>query len=200
MSFGVNILYCVFHYRTYRVPALDNSSSTTLDQDGLAAEKVVQRRRVRLANLQRLGDPFWLFILLNIFSGAIWSPFLNLAANLIQRRYLLSDSLSAKYASLLLAFSIVLYPLAGYAHDRYHSRSPFIVYRLFVLASCLTLSCFVWLVLPVGLMRTPVPAMISFGAGHGFATLLLVLVAPGLVEREWVSTALGAHKSVSPRP
>lgn len=142
-----------------------------------------------------------------MFSLPSWHPWplvyptsaFALYRNLIQRRYLLSDAASANYASLLLAFSIILYPLAGYAHDFYHSRQLFIVYRLFVLASCLTLACFVWLVLPVGLTRSPVPAMVFFGAGHGFATLLLVLVVPGLVERDWVSTALGAHKSVSSR-
>lgn len=46
----------------------------------MAAEKVLLRRRVRLVNLSKLGDPFWLFILLNCFSGAIWSPFLQLSS------------------------------------------------------------------------------------------------------------------------
>ncbi|KAL7411643.1 major facilitator superfamily domain-containing protein [Mrakia frigida] len=197
VSFAANIFYCVVHYRNHRTLSSDTPSAS-LDPDEIATEKVLQRRRVRFTNLSKLGDSFWIFILLNIFSGAIWSPFLQLSSNLIQRRYLLSDATSASYASLLLAFSIVLYPMAGWIHDHFHTdrRDTFIVYRLFVLASCLTLSCFVWLVLPVVLTRSPVPAMIAFGGGHGFATLLLVLVVPGLVEKEWVSTALGAHKSM----
>jgi hypothetical protein len=60
----------------------------------------------------------------------------------------------------------------------------------------LTLFCFGWLVLPAEWTGSPVPALVSFGIGHGFATLLLVLVVPGIVAPEWVSTALGTHKSV----
>lgn len=141
--------------------------------------------------------------------------------NLIQRRYQLPDAQSANYASLLLAGSIFLvslstvevqkfpstdvlpaqYPLTGIIHDWAHMRAPDassqIVFKLLVLASILTLGCFIWLALPPAWTLTPVPAMALFGLGHGFATLLLVLVVPGLVAPEWISTALGAHKSVS---
>lgn len=79
LSFAANIVYCVVHYRNHRTLSSDTLSSS-LDPDQLAAEKVLQRRRVRFANLSKLGDSFWIFILLNIFSGAIWSPFLQLSS------------------------------------------------------------------------------------------------------------------------
>jgi hypothetical protein len=133
-------------------------------------------------------------------------------SNIIQRRFQLPDSRSASYASLLLAGAIFLYPLAGFIHDLSHRRqaadtlragqppSSTIVYRLLTIASCLTLFCYAWLAAPAEWTQTPVPALLSFGIGHGFATLLLVLVVPGIVEPEWVSTALGTHKSVSSPP
>lgn len=31
-------------------------------------------------NLSKLGDVFWIYILMNVFSGAIWSPFLHLSS------------------------------------------------------------------------------------------------------------------------
>ncbi len=40
------------------------------------------------------------------------------------------------------------------------------------------------------------PGVIAWGIGHGFATLLLVIVVPTLVPVKYVSTALGAHKSI----
>jgi hypothetical protein len=72
--------------------------------DEAAAERVIQRRKVKLMNLSKLGDVFWIYIvrllagrpslgpcvkvvwlyslqqLMNVFSGAIWSPFLHLSS------------------------------------------------------------------------------------------------------------------------
>jgi len=94
----------------------------------------------------------------------------------------------------LLAGSIFLYPICGYMTDRLKTAT--VVHKLFMLSAFLTLSCYFWLALPPSFTRSPTPALVSFGCGHGFATLLLVIIVPHLVPIKYVSTALGAHKSL----
>lgn len=53
------------------------------------------------------------YVGLNILCGAVWSPFLHLAANLIQTRYSLTESDAANAASYLLAWSVLLYPIVS---------------------------------------------------------------------------------------
>jgi len=190
--------------------------------------------RVSLLDLSILGDPFWIYMTLNFLCGMIWYPFLHLAANLVQRRYQLSDSKAAKHASILLAGPLVLYPLVGSIVDAFSARPLIsrersddasedaaptrpsaaleeqcdrdtaahdsgrarIVHLLFIVSSVLTLVCFCWLLLPIEWTKTPVPGLVSWGIGHGFSTLLLVLVVPGIVTSRYIPLALGAHKSI----
>ena len=100
LSFAVNILYLIFHARLHPAAVSDSSHKS----DEAAAERVIQRRKVKLMNLSKLGDVFWIYIvrllvgrpslgpcvkvvwlhslqqLMNVFSGAIWSPFLHLSS------------------------------------------------------------------------------------------------------------------------
>ena len=87
---------------------------------------------------------------------------------------------------------------------------------LLAFSSILTMFAYVWLVLPPETIHDNVwPAIASFAAGIGFsprtsgfdaviwehiltqASVLLVVVVPQLVPMKYVSTTLGAHKSVS---
>ncbi|KAG8925668.1 hypothetical protein FRC00_003770, partial [Tulasnella sp. 408] len=159
-----------------------------------ALEKVAAKRKVRLYDLTLLGDVFWLYIAINALCGAIWSPFTHLAANIFEKRYNLNELEASGQASMLLAGSIVLYPACGIITDRL-KRGP-VVHHLFVLSSALTLICYLWLALPPSWTETPTPAVLAFSGGHGFSTLLLVIIVPHLVPLQYVSTALGAHKAI----
>ncbi|KAG8894423.1 hypothetical protein FRB99_001282, partial [Tulasnella sp. 403] len=159
-----------------------------------ALEKVAAKRNVKLKDLTKLGDVFWLYTGINVLCGAIWSPFTHLAANIFEKRYSLTELEASEKASLLLAGSIILYPLCGFLTDRL-KKGP-IVHHLFLLSSALTLFCYFWLVLPPSWTGTPMPAIVTFGGGHGFSTLLLVIIVPHLVPIQYVSTALGTHKSL----
>ncbi|KIO31226.1 hypothetical protein M407DRAFT_19843 [Tulasnella calospora MUT 4182] len=159
-----------------------------------ALEKVAAKRKVRLYDLTLLGDVFWLYIAINALCGAIWSPFTHLAANIFEKRYNLNELEASGQASMLLAGSIILYPACGIITDRL-KRGP-VVHHLFVLSSALTLICYFWLALPPTWTETPTPAILAFSGGHGFSTLLLVIIIPHLVPLQYVSTALGAHKAI----
>ncbi|KAL0951153.1 hypothetical protein HGRIS_007887 [Hohenbuehelia grisea] len=159
-----------------------------------ALEKVAEKRRVHLKEITKLGDVFWAYVGLNVLCGSIWSPFTHLAANIIEKRYNLSEKDAASQASYLLAGSLVLYPICGYVVDRY--RNTPIVIRLLTLSSTLTGLAYLWLCLPPSLTETAWPAVLSFCIGHGFAPLLLVVLVPKIVALKYVSTALGVHKSL----
>jgi len=45
-----------------------------------ALRKVAEKRTVKLSDLARLGDIFWLYIGINILCGTIWIPFTHLAS------------------------------------------------------------------------------------------------------------------------
>ncbi|KAH7930998.1 MFS general substrate transporter, partial [Leucogyrophana mollusca] len=164
-----------------------------------ALERVARKRRVNLADVPKLGDVFWAYIGINVLCGTLWSPFTHLAANILEKRYDLSESNASTQASYLLAGSIVLYPLCGFAVD--HIKHPQAVIRLFMLTSVLTMLCYTWLALPPSWTKSPSPAVASFASGIGFspcksAHLLLVVIVPQIVPLKYVSTTLGVHKSL----
>ncbi|KAK4687724.1 hypothetical protein P7C73_g2380, partial [Tremellales sp. Uapishka_1] len=196
LSFLINLVYLFSSKWLSRKAGLKPEGSDPLPVLDVIEEEVVEKRKVKISDLHRLGDPFWIYMGLNVLCGTIWSPFLHLSANIIQRRYALSESSAAQSASLLLAGPIILYPLCGIVTDLGKTRNPNMIHHLLILSSILTLFCYVWLSLPTSLTGTPVPGVVAWGIGHGFATLLLVLAIPPLVPVRYVSTALGAHKSI----
>ncbi|KAF7347810.1 Ribosomal protein L15 [Mycena venus] len=159
-----------------------------------ALEKVAAKRRVHLREITKLGDVFWAYIAVNIFCGTIWAPFTHLSANIIELRYQMSEKDAANTASYVLVGSIFLYPMCGFIVDRF-KRKPIVV-MLLVLSSVFTLAAYSWLALPPSWTRTAKPAITFFGFGHGFSPLLLVLLVPKIVPAKFISTALGAHKSL----
>jgi len=65
-----------------------------------------------------------------------------------------------------------------------------------MLASVLTLSSYIWFLLPPTWTKSALPGVLFFGAGLGFGPLLLVLIVPQIVPSAYIPTALGAHKSI----
>ncbi|KAF9569592.1 MFS general substrate transporter [Agrocybe pediades] len=159
-----------------------------------ALEKVAEKRKVHLRSITRLGDVFWVYMALNLLCGMIWSPFTHLAANIIEKRYDLPEEDAANNASYLLAGPLLLYPLCGFLVD--HRRHRPIVVQLLLLSSALTMFAYFWFTLSPEWTTSPAPGIISFAIGHGFSPLLLVVLVPKIVPSKYVSTALGAHKSM----
>lgn len=199
-SFGVNLIYVSASAWLARGAGVQLEPGDEKDRLGarMSAEEAVNRvgekRLVRLKDMQRFGDVFWLYLGINILCGAIWSPFTHLASNIIEQRYSLSEAEASKQASLLLAGSLVLYPICGLLTDRLKHGS--VVFILFSISAFLTLLCYSWLILPPAITKTPYPAMLAFSGGHGFSTLLLVILVPHILPLSHVSTGLGAHKSI----
>jgi len=159
-----------------------------------ALKKVAEKRKVYLRQIANLGDVFWAYMCLNFFYGMIWSPFTHLSANIIERRYHMSEENAANTSSYLLVGAIFLYPLCGYVVDRLRHRP--IVIQLLFLSSLLTMAAYCWFVLPPAWTKTPLPGISLFALGHGFSPLLLVVIVPEIVPSKYISTALGAHKSL----
>ncbi|KAI0078898.1 MFS general substrate transporter [Panus rudis PR-1116 ss-1] len=159
-----------------------------------ALKEVAKKRMVKLRDITKLGDVFWAYIGLNILCGAIWSPFTHLAANIIQRRFDISESSASETASYLLVGSVFLYPITGWIVDTVKQRN--IVLRLLTVSSVMTLLCYMWLAFPPDFTTTPIPGVVSYAFGQGFAPLLLVVLVPRIVPSKYVSTTLGAHKAL----
>ncbi|KAH9898415.1 MFS general substrate transporter [Cubamyces lactineus] len=159
-----------------------------------ALKEVAKKRMVYLKDIIKLGDVFWAYIGLNILCGAVWAPFTHLVANILQRRFDLTESDASIKGSYVLAGSVFLYPITGFVVDKVKKRN--FVMKLFLLSATLTLGCFIWLALPPEVTKTPIPAIISFASGHGFSPLLLVVIVPRIVPLKYVSTTLGAHKAL----
>ncbi|RPD62956.1 MFS general substrate transporter [Lentinus tigrinus ALCF2SS1-7] len=170
------------------------ASTPGISSEAEALQEVAKKRMVRLRDITKLGDVFWAYIGLNVLCGAIWSPFTHLVANILQRRFDLTEADASLKGSYVLGGSVVLYPITGVVIDRV-KRSNFVM-RLFLLSGVLTLGCYLWLSAPPSLTKTPMPGIISFALGHGFSPLLLVVIVPRIVPLKYVSTTLGAHKAL----
>ncbi|KAH9946637.1 MFS general substrate transporter [Amylocystis lapponica] len=207
LSFVVNLIYVAASKWLIRGAGAELEISDVQDeavvrrQSGLVAmseeealKHVAQKRAVNLRDITKLGDVFWAYIGLNVFCGAIWAPFTHLAANVIERRFQLTESDASTKASYALAGSVLLYPVTGVIVDRVKKRG--FTLQLLTVAACFTLMCYVWLALPPSWTKTPMPAIASFATGHGFSPLLLVVIVPQIVPHRYVATTLGAHKAL----
>ncbi|KAF9229312.1 MFS general substrate transporter [Gyrodon lividus] len=162
--------------------------------EALALEKVAKKRCVKLKDVPLLGDVFWAYIGLNVLCGMVWAPFTHLAANMLEKRYDLSEATAGAQASYLLAGSMILYPASGYLVDRL--KHPQATIRMFMFSALLTTLCYAWLAAPPQWTRSSLPGVISFATGIGFAPLLLVVIVPTIVPLKYVSTTLGVHKAL----
>ncbi|KAI0043202.1 MFS general substrate transporter [Auriscalpium vulgare] len=202
VSFTINIVYVsaskwLVHGAGAELEAPELQEEARHLQDVSEAEAlkhVAQKKQVKFSEIAELGDVFWAYIAVNVLCGALWHPFAQLAPNVIEHRFQLPEQEASQQASYLLAGSIFLYPSVGLLIDKY--KRPYLVLIMFTLSSLLTFSAFAWLCLPAGFTKTAWPAIVTFGAGFGFSPLLLVLLVPTLVPTKYISTTLGAHKSL----
>ncbi|KAI0732375.1 MFS general substrate transporter [Fomitopsis betulina] len=203
ISFFVNIIYVCVSKWLVRESGTELEASELREEaentqiclsESEALKKVAKKRMVYLRDITKLGDVFWAYIGLNVLCGAIWAPFTHLAANIIEKRYDLTERDASIKGSYLLAGSVALYPVTGILVDRV-KRHGFVM-QLFTASSLLTLLCYAWLALPPSWTKSPMLAIVSFASGHGFSPLLLVVIVPRLVPAKYVSTTLGAHKAL----
>ncbi|KAH9937670.1 major facilitator superfamily domain-containing protein [Fomitopsis serialis] len=203
ISFLVNIIYVCVSKWLVRESGTELEASELRDEaentqicltEAEALKKVAKKRMVYLRDITKLGDVFWAYIGLNILCGAIWAPFTHLAANIIEKRYGLTERDASIKGSYLLAGSVALYPVTGFLVDRVKRRG--FVMQLLTASSMLTLVCYAWLALPPSWTKSPMPGIMAFASGHGFSPLLLVVIVPRLVPAKYVSTTLGAHKAL----
>jgi hypothetical protein len=133
-SFGANLLYLFGSSYLAHGAGIELEPGEELQRIGAemtaneAALIVAEKRKVKLKDIQRFGDVFWLYLGLNVLCGAIWSPFIHLAAyalyssmhcfmlilrfrNIIEIRYSLTEAKAGEMASLLLAGALILYPI-----------------------------------------------------------------------------------------
>jgi hypothetical protein len=135
-SFGVNLIYLSTSSWLARNAGVQLEPGEGTEKEILGARmsareatiRVTEKRKVKLKDMQRFGDVFWLYLGVNVLCGAIWSPFTHLASyvklvfvdpdlnlaissNIIEQRYSLSEADASEQASLLLAGSLILYPV-----------------------------------------------------------------------------------------
>ncbi|KAL6309994.1 MFS general substrate transporter [Sparassis latifolia] len=208
VSFAVNLVYLFasnwlvrganaeLEPSELRVEALRRKQAGAVESlsEAEALKKVAEKRKVSIRDMSKLGDVFWAYIGLNVLCGAIWAPFAHLAANIIERRFAMTELDASTTASYALSGSVILYPMTGCIVD--HVKKRGIVVQLLMISSALTLLCYLWLALPPQWTKTPDPAIASFAIGHGFSPLLLVVIVPQLVPHKYISTTLGAHKAL----
>ncbi|KAJ3576674.1 hypothetical protein NP233_g285 [Leucocoprinus birnbaumii] len=203
-SFAINFVYLACSRwlidgsgAELEAPDLLHDAQQTAQTDSaksLALKETAEKRKVKITEIAELGDLFWAYIFLNVLCGMIWHPFAQLAANIIEKRYQLTEQEAAVDASYLLAGPILLYPICGFVVD-YYKNQPIATYLL-ILSSTLTAAAYAWLAMPPTWTSTPIPAIVSFALGYGFSPLMLVVIVPKIVSPKYVSTALGAHKSL----
>jgi hypothetical protein len=134
-SFSINLVYLFMSKRIAKEAGVEMEAAEILtsgNADTVSEEeallKVSEKRKVRLGDLMRMGDVFWLYTGINVLCGAIWTPFAHLSSCVLrfifrfsilnERRHNLAESDATSQASLLLAGSIFLYPVvSSYSSD-----------------------------------------------------------------------------------
>jgi nitrate/nitrite transporter NarK len=158
-------------------------------------------KTIAMKDIYAMSGLFWFYLVVCFLAGAVWTPFIQLSSTIIKHRFAMQDVYAADYASIILFIPIVLYPLVGWFTDRYGRRlsvciypSVFVLSDLVLFCSVSSLACYILLLIPATVLRTPLVAITCFAVGFGPAPLLLVIIAPFLTEH--ISTALGLHKSL----
>jgi MFS family permease len=172
------------------------SATGTLNK---AEAHIRAHKTVSMKDIYAMSSLFWFYLILCILAGAVWIPFVQLSATIVKHRFQLQDEQAAQYASIILFLPILLYPLAGWITDRFGRRLSLCnllgwAANLVLFCSLSSLACYILLLVPTEIVRTPLVAIACFAFGYGPAPLLLVIIAPFLTEH--ISTALGLHKAL----
>ncbi|SGZ18001.1 BQ5605_C020g09157 [Microbotryum silenes-dioicae] len=171
-------------------------------------------RWVPLSEPYLFGDLFWFYIAVCFLAGG-WYSTIHLSTSLLMSIYQITESQAASSASQILFSSTLLYPVIGWALD----RRPSILARLYM-AVPLSISATYIILLSLTSVVPHYLALTPSAIGIGGGPLLLVVVVPRIVERQYVifsmlvrshlfrliadcspfhsqtSTALGLHKSL----
>jgi hypothetical protein len=86
-SFGVNLIYLSTSAWLARNAGVQLEPGEETKKEIMGARmsaheatiRVTEKRKVKLKDMQRFGDVFWLYLGINFLCGVIWSPFMILA-------------------------------------------------------------------------------------------------------------------------
>jgi hypothetical protein len=86
-SFGVNLIYLSTSAWLARNAGVQLEPGEETEKEIIGARmtaheatiRVTEKRKVKLKDMQRFGDIFWLYLGINLLCGVIWSPFMHLA-------------------------------------------------------------------------------------------------------------------------
>ena len=108
------ILNIVFVVSFSRSSASNNLSS--------AEAHIRAHKTVAMKDIYAMSGLFWFYLIVCLLAGMVWTPFVQLSATIIKHRFKMEDVHAAQYASIILLFPIVLYPIVGWFTDRFGRR------------------------------------------------------------------------------
>ncbi|KAI9592013.1 major facilitator superfamily domain-containing protein [Syncephalis fuscata] len=129
---------------------------------------------------------YW-FMPLNIFLfGAVWTPFLSIAAEFVKFRFHSSDVIAGWQSAASLAIPVVVSPFSGAMHDRFGYRGPVLILSSILLIIGMALLGFT--------MANPVIGLILFSFSLTLGPVASTSSIPLLMPRSLIGTGLGINK------
>ncbi|RKP25181.1 major facilitator superfamily domain-containing protein, partial [Syncephalis pseudoplumigaleata] len=153
---------------------------------GLPLRPNMAKHRFNPRSIFYFPSAYW-FMPLNIFLfGAVWTPFLSIAAEFVSSRFHSSKLIAGWQSAASLAIPVVVSPFSGAFHDRYGFRGPVLILASVVLIIGMALLGFT--------MANPVIGLVLFSFSLTLGPVASTTAIPLLLPRSLIGTGLGINK------
>ncbi|KAJ1928229.1 hypothetical protein IWQ60_002259 [Tieghemiomyces parasiticus] len=154
-----------------------------------AAAPLTGKKRISWRQLYYIiyfPDIYWYLPSTELLMGAVWTPFLGIAAEYVQKRWHEKTAVAAWKSSISLAVPIVGSPLMGLLIDRFGARGPLVITSsVFLLIAILLLG---WTYVP------PEVGLTLFSCSLTFGPVALISAVPLYLPLNMVGTGIGLIK------
>ncbi|KAI8054220.1 major facilitator superfamily domain-containing protein [Syncephalis plumigaleata] len=153
---------------------------------GLPLRPNMTKHRFNVKSILYFPSAYW-FMPVNIFLlGAVWTPFLSIAAEFVKSRFGSSSIIAGWQSSASLAIPVVVSPFSGAFHDRFGYRGPVLILSSIVLIIGMALLGFT--------MANPVIGLVLFSFSLTLGPVASTTAIPLLLPRSLIGTGLGINK------
>ncbi|KAI8058038.1 major facilitator superfamily domain-containing protein [Syncephalis plumigaleata] len=176
-------------HRWIGTPTTSTSKSKSTKRQRSIASLLRFTKRIGRDIVAILSPAAAIYLMLELFLGSAWVPFLHLSSNMIKEIYSIEAKHAAWLASITVAIPIVMYPIIGIILDKMQKRSWVVIMGTF----CLFLAFVVMLYPSKSAVAASLPPILV-SLSISLVPLALIVTVPRLVISSHVGVLLGLHR------
>ncbi|KAI9296538.1 MFS general substrate transporter [Neoconidiobolus thromboides FSU 785] len=150
-------------------------------------EKLKEKKKISIKGIFDLPRRFWLLPLINFTIGGVWTPFLQIAPELLKLKFLHDETKAGWYSTISLVFPIALAPITGAFIEIFGFRGIILFTASGLLLVAMSLIRFTYI--------EPAVALVLYSISIAIGPVSLASSVPLILPKRLTGAAFGFHQS-----